>query len=616
MTVPVLCYSRGWYIFAVSDTVGSLVGNPGWPPIRGSRLEPSRRLGGVWGAAMASSSPVTQSWDEEGHGGESREWRPRHLIWLALAAIVLFVVVFWAALGKPPLSGTTVVAVLGFAFIVFANLALGALATGAVIEYQHPDWSRLRGVDHVFMYIALASLVAADAGVAWWLFSSDTGGFTRWLFLIFALAGMAGGAWWAWPAMPLPYRRHASGGRSRWALWPQHDKHAPDDQTWHLFTPLTILLGAALGVAVAGGYLGISAWHENSSVPAGHPMPAAVAGSQGSYVALGDSYSAGEGLVPFAPGTAVTNCDRSVSSAYPYLLFKRLQGPPSSFTFTACSGALVSEILKSTHRAGGLVPPQVSGKIEPSVGLVTLTIGGNNAIFSKIVLTCMVAGNCLGTTFPPPGTSEATAKRIPPGKLVTQWGPATIEEIGEEDAAVFHVLRRDFPNARIVVIGYPYLFPSQSEPGFPFFPPECASILNRLSGQERAGIRTLQDEFNDRTYEEAAASGIEFVSPVAIWDGHEPCGASGQYTNSVKPYLNFPNPVNGGSFHPNAAGQQTLAALMACYLDEYHQPPDPFAPGAPHVHAIPLQLVSPPQLHMRPAPGLNSVPGSRTIPGC
>ena len=52
---------------------------------------------------------------------------------------------------------------------------------------------------------------------------------------------------------------------------------------------------------------------------------------------------------------------------------------------------------------------------------------------------------------------------------------------------VFRTLRRDFPNARIVVIGYPYLFPSQSDPGFPFFPPECASILNRLSTQERDG---------------------------------------------------------------------------------------------------------------------------------
>ena len=119
-----------------------------------------------------------------------------------------------------------------------------------------------------------------------------------------------------------------------------------------------------------------------------------------------------------------------------------------------------------------------------------------------------------------------------------------------------------------------------------------------------------------RSYEEAAVSGVEFVSPGAIWDGHEPCGADGQYTNSVKPYLNFPNPVNGGSFHPNGAGQQTLAALTACYLDANRQPPDPFVPGQPPAHTIPDRMVTPAQLHMVPAPGLSSVPGSGEIPFC
>jgi len=110
----------------------------------------------------------------------------------------------------------------------------------------------------------------------------------------------------------------------------------------------------------------------------------------------------------------------------------------------------------------------------------------------------------------------------------------------------------------------------------------------------------------------------------ALWPQHEPDarpagtwrGADGQYTNSVKPYLNFPNPVNGGSFHPNAAGQQTLAALTACYLDANRQPPDPFVPGQPPAHTIPDRMVTPAQLHMVPAPGLSSVPGSGEIPFC
>jgi hypothetical protein len=563
-------------------------------------------------AILTPKSPDVRT----GHDPRPREWRPPHLIWLAVAAVVAFVVVFWAALGRAPLSGTNVVAVLGFAFVALANLSLGALACGAVIEARHPHWSRLRGIDHVFMYLALAALAAVDGGFAWWLFSSDAGGLVRWLFLVIALAALAGGVWWSWPRLLLPGRRRAGGSKSRWGLWPQH-ADAADDETWHLFTPLTVLLGAALGVVVTIAYLGISAWHENANSPAGHPLPALLTGIHGGYVALGDSYSAGEGLPPFAPGTALTSCDRSVSAAYPDLLIKlvRTQDHQAPLRFTACSGAVISEILRPTQRAT-LVPPQIDGRVDPSVGLVTLTIGGNNAIFSKVVQNCLLSGNCLNGVFPPPGVHEATARPIPPGKLLTQWGPATIEQIGRQDAMLFRTLRQDFPNARIVVIGYPYLFPAQRAPGFPFYPPACASILNRLNAPERAGIRALQDDFNNRTYEEAAAAGIEFVSPAAIWTGHEPCGASGQFTNSVKPYLNFPNPVNGGSFHPNAAGQQTLTALLACYLDANQTPPDPFSPGAPPVHRVPAGLVSPEQLHMVPAPGLDSVPGAGRIPGC
>jgi GDSL-like Lipase/Acylhydrolase family len=561
---------------------------------------------------MARTSLATYQQNEPQAGHRPREWRPRHLAWLAIAAVFLFCVVFWAALGKPPLSGMKIVAALGVGFIALANVSFGALVAGAGIEFRHRDWSRLHGIDHVFIAVALAAMLAVEAGFAWWLFTSDTRGGARWLFLAVALAGIGVGAVLAWPALFTPTR--PSDSKTSWALWPQHADAARGEE-WRMLNPLTALVGAALGVVVAVGCLGISAWHENTIDPAGHALPAAVTGIQGGYVALGDSYSAGEGLEPFAPGTAVTACDRSVGSAYPDLLYKLLRASDhqASFSFNACSGAVIGGIFKPTQRAL-LVPPQVDGTVQPSVGLVTLTIGGNNAIFSKVVMTCVISGDCLEKTFPPPGVNEATAVHIPPGAMLTRWGPATIEQIGKQDTALFAALRHDFPNARIVVIGYPYLFPSQPAPGFPFVPPECASILNRLSAHERAGIRTLQDEFNNRTYEAAAISGVEFVSPVAIWDGHEPCGSGGQYTNSVKPYLNFSNPINGGSFHPNAGGQRTLAALLGCYLDANPQPPDPFMPGAPHIHALPPRLVTPSQLGMVAPPGLDSVPGTGTIP--
>ena len=49
--------------------------------------------------------------------GNAREWRLPHLLYLAAAAIILFVIVFWSALGLPPFSGITVEWVLGGIFI-------------------------------------------------------------------------------------------------------------------------------------------------------------------------------------------------------------------------------------------------------------------------------------------------------------------------------------------------------------------------------------------------------------------------------------------------------------------------------------------------------------------
>jgi hypothetical protein len=150
---------------------------------------------------MAQTFPVSLGPDETENAGRPREWGALDLVLLPVAAIVLFVVVFWAALGEPPLGGTTIVDVLGYAFVALTNLSLGALVSGTVIEIRHPDWSRLRGADHAFVYIALVVVAAVDAGAAWWVFTSDTGGSARWFFLGSALAGLAVGALWAWPGL-------------------------------------------------------------------------------------------------------------------------------------------------------------------------------------------------------------------------------------------------------------------------------------------------------------------------------------------------------------------------------------------------------------------------------
>ena len=88
-------------------------------------------------------------------------------------------------------------------------------------------------------------------------------------------------------------------------------------------------------------------------------------------------------------------------------------------------------------------------------------------------------------------------------------------------------------------------------------------------------------------YGAAVDAGIEFVSPAAGWSGHEPCGGEGQFTNSIKPFVQFATMskfVDGGTFHPNAAGQRELARLVTCYLAAHPTAPvlDPSAapPGS------------------------------------
>jgi len=509
------------------------------------------------------------------------------VVFLVIGVLVASIVVFMAALAIPPLSGTRIVSALIVLVLVAANLALGTLLVGAYIEAVHHDWSRLGMFEHIVLGVAIIAVGAADGFFTWWIFSS-TGSWIRWGYLALAAVFLVAGGLWSWHS-----------------LWPKRDRPGKNPGAWPLFSMLSGLLGVAFGIAASAILLIGSAISVNADVPTVTPPPV-VHGISGRYVALGDSYSAGEGLTPFMAGTAATNCDRSVSQAYSELL--KFSSNTVTKTFVACSGAIEHDIFNSTDRNGITVRPQVDGTVQPDVGLVTMTMGGNNALFSKIVIACFEESNCLRQTFPPSGVQ--TVETVPSGPLATAWGPATLLAIGKVDAMVFPALRHDFPNARIVVIGYPYLFPTGSAPVWPL---DCFSVLRRFSEPVRNGIRNLQQQFSDLTYEEAVAAHIEFVSPTIMWQGHEPCGSNGQYTNSIKPYLSFSSPVNGGTFHPNSAGQTTLARVVACYLNANPTPPDPFVDGAAKssIDVPTTELVSPASLGLAPLPG-----STAPFPGC
>jgi hypothetical protein len=369
------------------------------------------------------------------------------------------------------------------------------------------------------------------------------------------------------------------------------------------------VMGLAIGAGAMAGLIGYLAWQRQANLPQDLITIPMVHGISGSFVAIGDSYSSGEGLPPFGWGTGEiaaggNACHRSHKAYSQLLVFER---PMTQQGFTACSGAVVADVATAWDqgRTGGppiRVGPQIDGTRHPEVGLVTLTIGGNNVAFTDIVSACFRYANCLTHNFTSDAPRGEQASGWPGTMPLQEWGPAAVRIVGMRVGDLYTKLRDRYPNARIAAIGYPYLFPA-GRAGLQ--PSDCASILRRFSVVERAGIRALEDQFNARIYEEAVAHGIEFVSPVAVWEGHEPCGTKGQYVNSIKPILNFSNPVDGGSFHPTITGQRQLAALLACYLDLNAQPPNPFVGGQAHPLAL-TDLVPPSALGLVDAPGSRS----------
>jgi hypothetical protein len=219
------------------------------------------------------------------------------------------------------------------------------------------------------------------------------------------------------------------------------------------------------------------------------------------YVALGDSYSSGVGAGGHIGSSGA--CDRS-TNAYPYLY--NAAHAPSSFAFNACSGATTDDV-----RASQL------GSLSSSTGLVSLSIGGNDAGFADVMTTCVLSSDsaCLSRI----GTARSYVTSTLPGKLDT----------------LYSEIRAKAPSARVVVIGYPRFY----KPGT-----ACAG----LSGAKRSAVNDAADHMDSVIAQRAAAHGFVFGDVRNAFSGHEIC--------SGRSWLHSVNWADiGTSYHPTAVGQ-------------------------------------------------------------
>ncbi|WP_395293488.1 SGNH/GDSL hydrolase family protein [Kitasatospora hibisci] len=219
------------------------------------------------------------------------------------------------------------------------------------------------------------------------------------------------------------------------------------------------------------------------------------------YAALGDSYSSGLGAGSYTAESG--SCKRS-TNAYAYL-WKNAHAP-SSFAFTACSGA----------RTGDVINNQLS-VLNSSTTLVSISVGGNDAGFASTMQTCVLDSEsaCINAV----EAAKAYATNTLPGKL----------------DQVYAAIHAKAPNARVVVLGYPHLYKIGG------------SCIFGIGDTKRKAINGAADVLDGVIAKRAANAGFAFGDVRSIFTEHEICGSATTWLNSTT----FPIEE---SYHPRASG--------------------------------------------------------------
>lgn len=271
-----------------------------------------------------------------------------------------------------------------------------------------------------------------------------------------------------------------------------------------------------LGVAVVIGAGGLA-------------RPAAGATTAPTYVALGDSYTAGPVIPNQLPDPL--GCWRSDHN-YPHLV---AAVRPVNLRDVSCSGAVTADMTGSQAVFLGSNPPQLDA-LDPTVGTVSLQIGGNDIGFVEIVERCaalLPVGTPCRDTYTAGGVDEIDRR---------------IAEVRPRVAAVLAEARRRAPQARIFVVGYPEILPEVGPGCWPFLPIAPADVPY---------LRDKEKELNAVLAADATTAGATYVDVYGPSLGHDACQLPG--VRWVEPLIPL---APAAPVHPNALGMQGMAAVL------------------------------------------------------
>jgi lysophospholipase L1-like esterase len=237
-------------------------------------------------------------------------------------------------------------------------------------------------------------------------------------------------------------------------------------------------------------------------------VPAASAAAAPQYVALGDSYSSGVGTRVFYEESG--ECDRSPDAYGP----KVAAAKGYTLSFQACSGAKTGEVISNQL-----------GTLSSSTSLVTITIGGNDAGFSNVIINCALYYFTCGSAI-----SEANEfiKNKLPGLLETTYKD----------------IRAKATTAKVIVLGYPKLFTKEG----------ATCNVNFLTSGNEKKMNETAEKLDAVIKARAEALKFTFINPTSAFEAHEVCSSS-EWLNGQS------NPLSE-SYHPNVSGQSEFTTLV------------------------------------------------------
>lgn len=244
------------------------------------------------------------------------------------------------------------------------------------------------------------------------------------------------------------------------------------------------------------------------------------------YVALGDSYTAAPGVPTDQPGP----CLRSEAN-YPSLLAEELG---AELDDRSCSAATLGHLTTAQY-AG--IPPQLDA-LSTETDLVTLSLGANPALSRLWFFGC-------------PSLRDRDPEGSPCKEAVDREDGAGLGDgfaaLGQQLDTALQAIHRRAPEARVVVVGYPTVFPATGS---------CPDRLELATGDIRYADELLR-RLNGVLEDAAGRNDAGYADTYAATRGHDIC-ADDAWIQGRTTELGV-----ALFYHPRAEEQQAVAAVLA-----------------------------------------------------